>query len=311
MTRYYGAVREKFNEEDYIKVYQPINKSEEIATMNFNSPQQQKSLKDYVPEVYDQGQMNSCTANAICALLAVNQNKKMDANGSHDLRSDPSRLFLYYNTRRMADSGATFQEVMEAFDASGICEETLWPYQKEKLTITPDMSAYNNAKGIITQRQRLIQDVQTFKNCLDNGYPFVFGFTVYNRCFDDAGETGVLPLPTKEERPLPDGYHAVMAVEYDDDKNVFLILNSYGRAWGKDGYFYMPYQFITDAEMCFDFWTITFDLECSRKLDQDGSRQQNQDGNQQSANEKTWLPYVVVVTTATLIFGTNLYKMLK
>ncbi len=265
--------------------------------------------------------MNSCTANAVCALLAVNQNKNLGttgshdlhlgATGSHDLHFDPSRLFLYYNTRRMADSGATFQEVMEAFDASGVCEEIQWPYQKDKLTITPDRSAYNSAKGIITHRQRLIQDVQTFKNCLDNGYPFVFGFTVYNRCFDDAGRNGVLPLPTEVERPLPDGYHAVMAVEYDDDKSAFLILNSYGRDWGKDGYFYMPYDFITDAEMCSDFWTITFDLDHSRQPDQDGSKQPDQDDRQRAGNEKTWLPHVAVITTAIFLFSTNLYQMLK
>ncbi len=34
---YYGAVREKFNEEEYIKIYQPISKSEGTVTMNFKT----------------------------------------------------------------------------------------------------------------------------------------------------------------------------------------------------------------------------------------------------------------------------------
>ncbi len=32
---YYGAVREKFNEEEYIKIYQPISKSEGTGNYEF------------------------------------------------------------------------------------------------------------------------------------------------------------------------------------------------------------------------------------------------------------------------------------
>ncbi len=61
---------------------------------------------------------------------------------------------------------------------------------------------------------------------------------------------GVLPVPTQEVRyKKPDGCHAVMAVDYSDERNTFLILNSYGPEWGEDGYFYMPYEFITDPDL--------------------------------------------------------------
>jgi C1A family cysteine protease len=39
------------------------------------------------------------------------------------------------------------------------------------------------------------------------------------------------------------GGHAVLAVGYDDAKQVLIVRNSWGPAWGYQGYFYMPYAY--------------------------------------------------------------------
>ena len=61
-------------------------------------------------------------------------------------------------------------------------------------------------------------------------------------------------MPSKDEKCL--GGHAIMAVGYDDDKKVFIIRNSWGVEWGDKGYFYMPYEFILNKDLCSDFWVI-------------------------------------------------------
>ena len=61
-------------------------------------------------------------------------------------------------------------------------------------------------------------------------------------------------MPNLNEKVL--GGHAVMAVGYNDDKKVIIVRNSWGVNWGDNGYFYMPYAFITDKNMCSDFWSI-------------------------------------------------------
>ena len=61
-----------------------------------------------------------------------------------------------------------------------------------------------------------------------------------------------MPFPT--EKMI--GGHAVMCVGYDDKKESFIILNSWGTNWGDNGYFYMPYKFITKTEWCDDFWVL-------------------------------------------------------
>ena len=87
------------------------------------------------------------------------------------------------------------------------------------------------------------------KDCLSSGLPFVFGFGVYES-FEtkEVAETGIMPIPKKNEKLL--GGHAIMAVGYNDEKEHFIIRNSWGIDWGDRGYFYMPYSFIQDVNIC-------------------------------------------------------------
>ena len=52
------------------------------------------------------------------------------------------------------------------------------------------------------------------------------------------------------------GGHAVIAVGYDDSTSRITVQNSWGTSWGDKGYFYMPYQYITNTNLADDFWTI-------------------------------------------------------
>src|SRR5437763_1048873 len=83
-------------------------------------------------------------------------------------------------------------------------------------------------------------------SCLASGYPFVFGFSVYES-FESprVAATGVVNLPRIGERVL--GGHAVVAVGYDQKTSRFTVRNSWGARWGKDGYFTMPFQYLTNA----------------------------------------------------------------
>jgi C1A family cysteine protease len=90
---------------------------------------------------------------------------------------------------------------------------------------------------------------------LAEGFPFVFGFTVYSS-FESAtvARSGILNMPTKNERVV--GGHAVMAAGYDDTQQRFIIRNSWGTDWGQKGYFTMPYVYLGSRNLSDDFWTI-------------------------------------------------------
>ena len=208
-------------------------------------------LSKKCPPVYDQGQLGSCTANAIAAAIEFEQKK----------RFVPSRLFIYYNERVIegtvdSDSGAQIRDGIKSVATQGAPPEKDWPYVIAKFRDTPPTSAFRDAKAdIVTLYQRLIQDLNTMKGCLASGYPFVFGFTVY-ASFEGpkVAKNGIVPMPAADEKMV--GGHAVLAVGYDDASRHFLVRNSWGPLWGLKGYFKMPYAYLTTAKLASDFWTI-------------------------------------------------------
>merc|ERR1712023_266794 len=93
------------------------------------------------------------------------------------------------------------------------------------------------------------------------GKPVVFGFTVYSSFeSEEVASTGVMPMPQPDEKVL--GGHAVMACGFDDEKQAVLVRNSWGKSWGEEGYFWMPYEFISNRDLADDFWMVeTIDAE--------------------------------------------------
>lgn len=213
-------------------------------------------LTSACPPVYDQGQLGSCTANAIGAALEFDQMKQ---NLSPIFV--PSRLFIYYNERAMegtinSDSGAQIRDGMKSVANQGACPEDIWPYNIANFEVQPTDACYQAAlqhKAILYQR--VTRDLTQMKGCLASGYPYVFGFTVY-ASFESAqvAQTGHAPMPQHGEQVL--GGHAVLAVGYDDANQWFIVRNSWGTGWGMQGYFTLPYAYLTTRSLASDFWTV-------------------------------------------------------
>ena len=213
-------------------------------------------LRSGCPEVYDQGQLGSCTANAIGAAHQFEQ-MRQDATKAFN----PSRLFIYFNERDMegtvgTDAGAEIRDGIKTVNQLGVCPESQWAYDTSKFTTKPPQPCYDEGlKHQVVEYQSVDNTLAAMKGCLAEGYPFVLGFSVYDSFeSDQVAQTGDAPMPSKDESQL--GGHAVMAVGYDDATKRFLIRNSWGSGWGKAGYFTLPYDYLTDSNLSDDFWTI-------------------------------------------------------
>ena len=224
-------------------------------------------LRSQCPPVYDQEQIGSCTANAIGAAFEFETTKQ----GLTDFM--PSRLFIYYNERAMegtigTDSGAQIRDGVKSVAKLGVCPETEWPYDGRPADSSgafpagdpaaekPTDACYKDALNhTATTYSRVVRDLDQMRGCLAAGYPFVFGFTVYESFESSAvAKTGVVPMPAPDEQVL--GGHAVLAVGYDDSAQTFMVRNSWGTGWGQAGYFTMPYAYLTTRGLSSDFWTI-------------------------------------------------------
>jgi C1A family cysteine protease len=217
----------------------------------------QVDLRPQCPaEVYDQGALGSCTANAIAAAIEFDRIKQ----GLTPIFT-PSRLFIYYNERVMegtvnSDSGAMIRDGIKSVGKKGAPPEPDWPYVISKFKKKPPASVYRKAlRYKVVLYQRLVQNLNQMRGCLAAGFPFVFGFTVYESFESQAvTNTGLVPMPASNEQVL--GGHAVLAVGYDDSLNRFIVRNSWGDSWGMGGYFTMPYNYLLDSSLSDDLWTI-------------------------------------------------------
>jgi C1A family cysteine protease len=138
----------------------------------------------------------------------------------------------------------------------GVCPEREWPYDITKFTNKPDASCYKDARRYrAVQYQRLVQNINQMKGCLASRYPFVYGFTVYESFESQrVAQTGIVPMPRPGEQVV--GGHAVLAVGYDDSQQRFIVRNSWGPTWGMQGYFTVPYAYLTDSSLSSDFWIV-------------------------------------------------------
>jgi C1A family cysteine protease len=213
-------------------------------------------LRGGCPPVYDQGNLGSCTANAIGAAIEFDQHKQ-----KLQQTFTPSRLFIYYNERALegtipSDSGAMLRDGIKTVASQGACPEASWPYVEDKFADRPPAQCYKIGKSHPAVRySRLPQSLDQMKACLAAGYPFVFGFTVYESFeSDEVAASGIAPMPGVSEMVL--GGHAVLAVGYDDPSARFLVRNSWTADWGIHGYFTIPYAYLADNNLADDFWTI-------------------------------------------------------
>jgi C1A family cysteine protease len=208
-------------------------------------------LRPKLPACYDQGNLGSCTANALCAAV-VYDNAAIKG----------SRLFLYYNERKIEntisqDAGAYLYDGVKALQTYGICPEAEWPYTISKFATKPTQNCYTDAlKHKALTVNSIPNTLASMKNMLVAGFPFVIGFAVYSSFESNAvTKTGIVPMPKPNEQLL--GGHAVLVCGYDDSRQKFIVRNSWGTAWGDKGYFYMPYAYFTDSNLVSDLWAIT------------------------------------------------------
>lgn len=216
-------------------------------------------LREQCPEVYDQGQLGSCTANALGAAFDFDRHKQ-----GKDFMM-PSRLFIYWNERDLegtveSDAGAHIRDGVKVLRKLGTPAEKMWPYDIARFTEKPTEECYIEAeKNQVLTYQRISRAGQDrtydMRACLAWGYPFVAGVSVYESFeSDDSYKTGVIPMPAPEERLL--GGHAILIVGFDEAKQQFIGRNSWGKDWGDDGYLYLPYDYLTNEDLSSDMWVL-------------------------------------------------------
>lgn len=212
-------------------------------------------LTPQCPPIWDQDQTGDCvefTSNRLFVFNLMRQGLPLFT---------PSHLFLYWNTRviegtETSDSGSTIDDAIQSLTLIGVCPDYFWPYDETKVLVEPPPAAYAAATPNLCLTSQIVdRDLGQMQACIAGGFPFGFGFSVYDSFeSDQVAATGIVPMPQTGEEYQ--GGHAVTCVGYDRTKKMFLVQNSWGADWGLKGEFWIPFDYLMDENLSDDFKVI-------------------------------------------------------
>ena len=243
-VRNFGLKRDKPDPRDILyKVRAPGLAPESTEMRNFKEFQ----------HIYDQGSLGSCVGNAACSAFR----RVLQVNKQPDF--EPSRLFAYYNARsednKAEDSGASIRDAIKGIAKYGVCSESLWPYIISKFSEKPSVKAF--LQGLDHQAihyERLPQTKEVIMDAVSRGYPVVYGKMLYESFMsEEVAKTGKVPYPkTCWDDSI--GGHAMAIFDYDKEGTIEP--NSWSKAWGLGGLAHVPWKYVLNPKLCFDFWVI-------------------------------------------------------
>lgn len=231
-------------------------------------------LRPLMSPVVNQGDLNACTGFAMVKGLAeFFELKAIRARGGDPAKDfvPLSAAYLWFQERAYTgqvdkNAGSNMFLGMNLLSMVGTCPETDYAYPSLDLVqnplyvnyflgTPPSKTADADARAYRGGRLIQITKLSEIKRSLDEGYPCVFGFTVFSN-LAEAATTGVIPMPSMQEDKVMGG-HATVCVGYDDAKQVLILKNSWGPGFGDKGYLYMPYKFFeNDLHLVADGWTM-------------------------------------------------------
>jgi len=231
---------------------------------------QRVDLRPFCSPVEDQGRLNSCAGNAVVGALEYHQRKS-----SHPDK-DLSRLFVYYNARKIGDtqnedSGTYIHHVMASVLAFGVCPEHMWPYMEDRCLTRPEEVCYSNALEFAAVSYARTGNAQNARAAVAAGLPIVFGICLPSEMLQvEAAMSGEIKRPsTWPERP--NFGHAMLIVGYDEAKQAWLVRNSWGPGFGRAGHCWIDYEVMSHYSHPHAFWTIGA-IEASREFSLSGPR---------------------------------------
>jgi len=212
-------------------------------------------LRPWMPPVGLQ-QMNDCTAWAM-AYGARSYHEARDQNWKPNA---PSRIFsptfIYNQINGGKDDGSNFVKAVQLMQVQGAATLATAPYLPRNFTAQPSERAKAEAKAYRVHGLRLMRDRQSIRRSIQRRDVVVFGAHVnplfLSGRFDIYTRALFLRDQTQRQPNQIHGKHAMVIVGYDDQKQAFLIQNSWGTQWGQRGYGWVAYELFDDIRIAED-----------------------------------------------------------
>ncbi len=208
-------------------------------------------LSDSFPIAGDQGNQGSCVGWATAYALKSYQERMEEnwslqtADGQPDYQHIFSPAFIYNQINGGQDGGSDPYEALQLIVEKGAATWTSMPYNDQDYWSQPTATASAEATQFKGAAVEVADGTVAIKNALASRLPVVAGIFIYDSFNYLTGQDAVYNDGTTVCEEYPACGHAVTIVGYDDDKfgGAFKVINSWGKHWGDNGYFWLPYEF--------------------------------------------------------------------
>ena len=206
-------------------------------------------ISDFLPIVRSQGTQGSCVGWATGYYLKSYQENLEDSENGIVIKNNEMSPSYVYNQIKVSDcdGGSSIQDAMELLVNQGVVDLTEMPYNENECNIQPDESQKSLAQINRIENYFYLNESLVFeqtKAFLLNNQPVVIAITI-DRSYFGAQEEGDLYVYRKFKNAA--GGHAMLVVGYDDDKNAFKAVNSWGKDWANNGFVWIDYKAFKDA----------------------------------------------------------------
>lgn len=204
-------------------------------------------LSSFLPPVGSQGEQGSCVAWATGYYLKSFQENLEDSNnGEIELKNQMSPAFIYNQIKvgSCAD-GSSIPTALELISGTGIVTWREMPYDQNECDTQP-----TDNQNILAEDNQIISFAPLNGNILFdqakafllNNQPIVIAISIDYPFFGKFEENGDAVYREFGGEDDIDGAHAMLVVGYDDTKNAFKVVNSWGKGWGNEGFVWIDYK---------------------------------------------------------------------
>jgi Papain family cysteine protease len=190
------------------------------------------------PTPGNQGGQGSCVGWA-AAYLKTYQEVVETGEDPDSIFFSPSFIYNQIKSGGDCDSGSQLDDALNLLSEQGNVAESRFPYDQNACDVLPNDEVKLEAGPfrIASWRRANTQDPTEIKRHLFNESPVLIAFEADDAFFDvKAGDIYKDP-PSNNA-----GFHAMVVVGYDNDKNAFKLINSWGTEWGDSGFGWVDYD---------------------------------------------------------------------
>ncbi len=210
----------------------------------------QVDLTPYCPEVRHQGYIFSCVGWA--AGYGAMSIQRAVMNGCTDkeviTRNAHSALFLYNQIKKEdCNKGSKITEALEFLSQKGDCLARQFDFDVNNCAQQPDSLVATQARRFAIQDFITLFSVQEesdikvlrIRRVLARNKPVIVGMSLLRNFYDLKNAVYWHP---EIGNTTPAGGHAMVVVGYDDRREAFKLMNSWGKNWGDQGFIWVKYK---------------------------------------------------------------------